>query len=196
MKYVCLLYLMIFGGLTSCVERVADFRAILPEKEYNVEVAKDVEVLYSDSARITVRITGPVSHRYVYKFKVEEEFPEGVHVEFYGPAGEITSVLDAEYAIRKPSERQVIVRNNVVLKNIKGDTLSTNELIWNERDGVIYTERFVRITRPDELIYSRGFRTNERFERYELQTVEGDLMLEEMFEEEEHKPTPSRIEDL
>lgn len=189
-----LLYILLFGlGLaaTGCVEQVADFAPFLPEKDYSMEIAHDVEVIYSDSAKVKVKITGPISNRYIYKFKIEEEFPDGVHVEFYGPNGEVTSTLDARYALRKPSDREVIVRDQVVLRNNDGDTLQTNELIWDERNGEIYTERFVKITRPDELIYSRGFKTNERFDRYELQAVEGDLIVKELFGDESAQPDPT-----
>lgn len=175
-------------GLVSCIEKVTDFAPILPGKEYSVETARNVEVMYSDSAKIRVRISGPVSKRYVYRYKVEEEFPDSVHVDFYDRYGNLTGTLDAEYALRKPADRKVIVRNHVVLRNDKDEMLETNELIWDERTREIYTDRFVKITRPDEVIFSRGFKTNESFDTYELQAVEGNLVIEELINMESDSP--------
>jgi LPS export ABC transporter protein LptC len=177
--------IVVFLAFQSCVEKVPDFTPLTKKRDYSVETATDVEVMYSDSARLRVRITGPVSKRYVYRYKVEEEFPDGVHVEFYDASGTMNGILDAKYALRMPADRKVIVRNDVVFRNMKDEVLQTNELIWDERSKEIYTDRFVKITRPDEVIYSRGFKTDERFETYELQAVEGSLLIDELIKRDQ-----------
>jgi LPS export ABC transporter protein LptC len=174
---------LIFLSFIACVEKVPDFTPLEEKPEYSLEIAYDVEVTYSDSAKTKVKVKGPVSRRYVYRFTTEEEFPDGVAVEFYDPLEEPTAWLTANYAMRKPDEKMIIARDSVVMYNAEHEKLETHELIWDEKAGEIYTDRFVKITRPDEIIYSRGFKTNQEFSRYELQAVEGDLIIEQ-FEKE------------
>lgn len=166
--------------LASCYKKVPDFSALQARKEYSLEIAYDVEVLYSDSAQLRVKISGPVSKRYLYRFKIEEEFTDGVDVEFYDQNGKPTGWLYAKSAIRKPTEKLIIARDSVVMTNIEGERLESTELIWDEKTQEIYTERFVKITRPEEIIYSRGFKTNQEFNRYELQAVEGDMSIADL----------------
>ncbi|MDX1407958.1 MAG: LPS export ABC transporter periplasmic protein LptC [Saprospiraceae bacterium] len=164
----------------GCIEKVIDFDALRAKREYSTEIATDVLIHYSDSAQLRVRIEGPVLKRNIYRFKIEEEFPEGVAVEFYNGEGRPNAWLEADYAIRRQNEKVVIVRGNVVLFNDAGDRLETHELTWNEAEEKLTTEQLVKITRStDEVIWSRGFRTNQSFTEYELFAVEGEMIIKD-----------------
>jgi lipopolysaccharide export system protein LptC len=163
-------------SISSCMDTVVNFEPIRAKRGYSLEVAHDVKILYSDSALLKVIVSGPELKRYVYKFRVEEEFPIGVHVEFFDEQGSPTAWLDAKYAIRKPSERNIIARDSVVLYNIEGGRIETTELTWDERTHTLSTERFVKIIRPSgDTLTSYGMKTNETFTEYELYSVEGDM---------------------
>ena len=58
-----------------------------------------------------------------------------------------------------------------MLENDKGERLEAPELIWDEKTKEIYTDRFVKHTREDRVIYSHGFKSNESFTHYELHAV-------------------------
>ena len=179
-KYFFLFAIPLFV-LVSCEPPETDFSSLIRRTEPAVETATDVEIFYSDSARIKVKITGPVSKRLTRGYNVEEEFPEGVHVEFYDARGDVASWLDSKYAIRKEADKIVIARENVVLQNVKGERLETSELIWDERKKEIYSDHFVKITTAKgEVIYSHTFKSNENFTRTELKAIEGDMLMEEI----------------
>lgn len=166
--------------LMSCVKKEFDLDVLRSPRDYSIEEATDVDVTYSDSAIVRVRIKGPVLRRYVYRFRVEEEFPEGVHVTFFDGNGYATAWLSAKYAIRKPQDHQTIVRDSVVLVNTQGEKIEGLELIWDENEELISTDKFVKITRPDEIIYSRGFQSNQDFSKYTLYAVEGEMLFKEL----------------
>lgn len=175
------LVIALFTGLSasSCVESVVDFEPIRAKRGYSLEVANDVKIIYSDSSLLRVVVSGPELKRYIYKFRVEEEFPIGVHVEFYDEQGSPTAWLDAKYAIRQPNEKTIIARDSVVLFNVEGGRIETTELIWDERTHTLSTERFVKIIRPTgDTLTSYGLKTNETFTDYELYSVEGDMSVE------------------
>lgn len=164
----------------GCEPAEVDYSQLTRGNGVSVETAFDVEILYSDSSKLKVKVTGPVSKRYTKGYTVEEEFPDGVHVEFYDPQGEVMSWLDADYAIRKESEKKIIAQGNVILRNVKDEKLEGPEVIWDERTREIYSDRFVKITRGKEIIYSHSFRSDEGFNEMKLKAIEGDMILEEL----------------
>ena len=141
----------------------------------NVEEAKDIEVTYTDSSRLVFIMKAPLSRRKLDRFTTEEEFPEGIEVTFYDRTGVPRSWLKADYAVRDQVNKKITVQKNVVLRNDVGEQLNAPELIWDEKTKEIYTDRFVRHTSAERVIYSYGFRSNESFTRYELQSVSGKM---------------------
>lgn len=166
--------------LSSCLKREYDLDSIRAPQDYSVEEATDVHILYSDSARLRVRIEGPLLRRYIYRFRVEEEFPAGVNVTFFDERAQPSAWLSAKYGIRKPQDNETIVRDSVVLYNTQGEKIEGLELIWDENEEVIHTDKFVKITRGEEVIYSRGFRSNQNFTKYTLYAPEGYMRVDEL----------------
>ncbi len=176
------LVVAMIGGLSisACMETEVNFEPIRAKRGYSLEVASDVNIIYSDSSLLRVIVSGPELKRYIYKFRVEEEFPAGVHVEFFDEQGSATAWLDAKYAIRQPNEKTIIARDSVVLFNIEGGRIETTELIWDERTHTLSTERFVKIIRATgDTLTSYGMKTNESFTEYELYSVEGDMSVKD-----------------
>lgn len=169
--------------IVGCENDIAAVNELFRAFEPGVEIATEIDMLYSDSALVRVRVQGPTLVRHLDKLKPHDEFPEGLHVDFMEDDGSISSTLDAEHGDRFTREKKVIVRDNVVLRNTKGEILETNELIWDELKGEVYTERFVRITKPDEIILAYGFRANQSFTEYELRKVVAKLKADEFQEE-------------
>jgi hypothetical protein len=180
MKWYLFTSIAICVLFASCLEREYDMDVLRAPPEYSTEEARDVEIFYSDSARLRVKIEGPLLRRYIYRFRVEEEFPESVLVTFYDQRGVANAWLSAKYAIRKPQSNTTIVRDSVVLYNTLGEKMEGLELIWDENAEEIHTDKFVRITRDDEIIYSRGFKSNQNFTEYTLYAVEGDMLVEDL----------------
>ena len=61
------------------------------------------------------------------------------------------------------------------------DALYSEEQTENEivRDvEIIYTDQFVKITNPREVIYSYGFKADQNFTRYEVNQVKGRMVLD------------------
>ena len=162
--------------VSGCIEEEINFDALRAKRDYSLEVATNVHITYTDSAVLRVRIDGPELKRYIYRFKIEEEFSKGVDVEFYDLLEQPTAWMHANWALRKPNEKVVIARDSVVPRNSQGESLHSYEVIWNERDKTLSTDKITMITRPPaDTIYSRGFTTNEDFTEYELHSVEGDM---------------------
>ena len=116
-KYLILIVIIVTSF--SCVTKMEDIDNLTSELKASIELATNVEILYSDSAQIKVKISGPTMNRYLDRNNPREEFPNGVHVEFFGPDGQIESWLDADYALRETKKSRIITRQNVNLYNEK-----------------------------------------------------------------------------
>ena len=168
--------LLLFVAIQSCVVDEADLSRYMSSGIENVEEAKDVDVVYTDSSYEVFKLKAPLLRRVYEKRAVVEQFPEGIEVTFYDKSRQPRSWLTSDYALRDQANRTITVQKNVVLRNDNGERMDGPELIWDEKTKEIYTDRFVRITRADgSIVYSYGFKSNEGFTRYELNAVSGDM---------------------
>lgn len=147
------------------------------------EIARDVEILYSDSAQIKVRVTGPTMLYYQDRADLRQEFPDGMKVEFFDEMQRISSVLTAKYGIRLETQDKVVVRDSVVWQSTAGDMLETSELTWNERQKNVYTNKFVVVTRPDEILYGHGFEADQNFRNIRMYAIDGRKKIEKISED-------------
>jgi len=168
---------------------------LIDEKEIKMERATDVELIYSDSAVVQVKVISPQLLRHLDRNNPIDEFPIGIHVEFYDDRQRVSSYLDARYALRMEKDKKIIVRDSVVFYNNKNEKLETNELIWDERKERISSEKFVMITRPElgDTIMGYGIDANEDFSRFEIKRKFSSKMkfekLTEALKSDEEKPS-------
>jgi len=146
-----------------------------------IEVGDSVQILYSDSARLKVMIQAPVMYQETNRRYHIQTFPKGIYVEFYDEQGLLTSTLRANYAQRKEQDRQVIVKDNVVYESVQGDKLETSELIWNENDRLITTDKPYRLRRANGDLANGllGFTANESFTYFKSHSVYNRFLFEE-----------------
>jgi LPS export ABC transporter protein LptC len=103
------------------------------------------------------------------------EFTEGLKVDFYNDSLRVTSWLTANYGIRYESDGKTVLKNDVQVLNENNEHLSTEELIWDERKHIIYTEKFVKITTPDQVIYGEGMEADEQLTTYRIKKPQGTI---------------------
>ncbi|MEP6795390.1 MAG: LPS export ABC transporter periplasmic protein LptC [Saprospiraceae bacterium] len=166
-------------ALASCVVEEPDLSRYTGSKIDNVEEARDIEVKYTDSSYLVFILKAPLTRRSLEKYAVEEEFPEGLQVTFYDKSGQPRSWLKSDYARRDQVNRKIVIQKNVILYNDRGQRLEGPELIWDERSKEFHTDRFVKIIDNDKTIFSYGFKANEAFTRYELNSGSGNMHVEE-----------------
>lgn len=164
----------------ACVNDISEIDELFVELDSRVEVGKDIEILYSDSAFVRVRLTAPTIRRHINKAQPRDEFPDGLFVEFLDRDGRVESTLQADRGDRYPRLNKMIVHQNVIAKNSLGEVLETSELVWNDRDQKATTTRFVTITKAEEIITAFGFEATNNFSNYQLYSVQGRKRVEDM----------------
>ena len=72
----------------------------------------------------------------------------------------------------------MIVRDSVVWKSGKGEELVTSELIWDDQRKIVHTNRFVKITKPDEEFFGYGFEADQDFNHWKIINPTGRMLVD------------------
>ncbi len=177
--------------ISACSNDIKDVNELLGDAGVNQEVANDVEIFYSDSAIVRIKITAPKLIRHLGRSSQDEEFPDGLLVEFYNNRKRPYSWLKADYGMRDVLKKKIVTKGNVEMYNRKNEKLLTSELIWDEGEEILYTEKYVKIIQPEsqDTTTGFGFITNQDFTRFEIKKKgSASLNLEKLksdFEKEE-----------
>lgn len=165
-------------AFTSCENDLQTINLLGGGKDAPSETMKDPEILYSDSGKVKMKLTGSVLERYSGE-RPHIIFPKGVNMTFYDDSGKVNSTLKAEYGIRYEAEGGMEAKRNVEVVNVKGDKLNTEHLIWEEGKDRIYTKEFVKITQGRDVIYGDGLESNQDFTVYKILKPKGVFTLSE-----------------
>lgn len=148
-----------------------------PVYEGPMREVTNVNTLYSDSAIVKIRIIAP---RQLFLLSGDEEYPEGVFLEFYDELGNITSVFQSDKAFYRSEEKHYQGIGNVIVKNLEsGDELNTEELFWKPEDKRVYTNKFVTILSEGEVHTGEGLIANQNFDNYQILKPTGTLSIQD-----------------
>lgn len=117
----------------------------------NIEEGYKIESFLSQNGSLRAKLIAPYMLRYTLD-TTYIEFPKTLHVNFYDSAGKIESQVDALYGKYLETQSKVYLRDSVVVFNVKGDTLWTPDLWWDQNAQRFYTNNRVRIRRKDQRI--------------------------------------------
>lgn len=176
--------ILLFCLLISCTEEQKIYSDSDASKLINRELLKDVHIIYSDSAKIELRIVAPEMIRYTESSMEKEEFPKGLQAFIYDDQNQLVNTLASKYAIRVRSEGKTYLRDSVVFSSVNQEVLKTSELIWNESLGKIGTDKFVRIIRKEELIQGYGFETDQHFRKGTIKAIDAIIPANKLYKEE------------
>ena len=132
--------------LTSCENSLNDIEKIASKEEDKpISKSTGVEVIYSDSAKVKIRLLTPLMVELDQDKKSYREMPKGVKMTFYEDDLTIKGTLTSDYAIEKEKENLIEFRKNVVVTNAQGQTFKSDELIYDETKKTYHTDKPVEI---------------------------------------------------
>lgn len=155
--------------ITSCeeetpVEKTGKYKG--PSQEVD-----SVEMILTDSARLSVRVLAAKQLELQNK---DRHFPKGIFIEFYNKKGVRTTTLRADKGVQYRANNLHIGIGHVVVTSLeKNQTLKTERLSWNPDTKKLYTDKFVTITTPSEIITGTGLEAAQDFSTYKLRKISG-----------------------
>lgn len=167
----------LLGLLAACSGKKDDMSGMPLYEGPDVEI-KDVVTLFSDSAKVRIKLQAETQLE--YQESGDRTFPDGVYIEFYEKDGSVSSTLRANYGEYIAKEKLYRGEGNVVVvSRVNGDELNTEELFWSPDKRQIFTEKFVTIKSEGEIHTGEGMTASQDFSSYTITKPTGTLTIED-----------------
>jgi hypothetical protein len=161
-------FLFIFiMSLQSCENDIKSVNQLTIIDSLPVETVRDIEVIQSDSGKITFKLTSPELNRYEGPDPYME-FPRGFKIVFFDSAMQIKSQLTGNYGVSYEKRKIMEAKNNVEVIN------------YQRNQKLIYSNVFVKVTSPDRTIFGEnGLEADERFDSWKLKKAKGEIIVDQ-----------------
>jgi LPS export ABC transporter protein LptC len=175
---IAILILALLCGCENDIERI---NLLTDETETPNLKGTNIEVIYSDSAKVKVQILSPAYRQIVDVERPYMEFPEGLEVYFYDKSMRIESEIKADYSVYYMDEQLWHATGNVVAhRRDNGDALNTEELFWDEKKELIYSDSYTRVQNEDGIFYGkRGFESTQNLSNWQLKGTSGTVNVQD-----------------
>jgi len=139
---------------------------------------ENVTMLYTDSARLQMKFVTPLVKQFNSAKEQRREFPEGLHVWFYEKTGELKAEITANRAKHDMEADLWEASSNVVLINAEGQKLETEQLFWDPKKGMVYSEKYTKITMQDGTVATGDtFTSKQDFSEWKLTKGKATIIL-------------------
>jgi LPS export ABC transporter protein LptC len=126
--------------LFACENREGDIRT-WTDKVVMKETAIDITSYLSQNGVMKARLVSPLMVR-VNADTIYVEFPNGLHCDFYDSTKNVETWLDAKYGKYYENHNRVYLKDSVVVITVKGDTLRSPDLWWDQNTKMFYTDQY------------------------------------------------------
>jgi LPS export ABC transporter protein LptC len=123
------------------------------KKVTKIDEARTVVSYLSQEGVVKAKFTAPVMFRVVSDTSTYAEFPKTLHADFFDDSSKIETRLDCKYAKYFETLDKVYLRDSVVVITVKGDTLKSPDLWWDQRAKIFYTDKYAEYHAADKHIY-------------------------------------------
>ena len=157
----------------SCKNDPKEINALVTKGTAQEDKAYDVTILQSENGSVKVRLFAKEFIRNDVAKPPYIDMKKGLKAEVFNDSMVVESTLTAKYARFYEKQGNILIRDNIVVINKKGEKLETEELVWNQGAKKVFTEKFVKITTPSQVMYGDGLEANEDFTWYRILNPKG-----------------------
>ena len=108
-----------------------------------------VTTLISDSGRISYKIEAEEWHIYEKRRPKYWAFEKGAYLEKYDDSLRVEATIKSDTAYFFSEKKLWKLIGNVDIKNQKGEKFFTDLLYWNQEDGSIYSDKYIKIEQQE-----------------------------------------------
>jgi len=143
------------------------------------EEAIQVESYLSQDGKLKAKLKAPLMIR-VAGDTISVEFPNKLHCDFYDDSTQLETWLDSKYGIYYENLNKVYLRDSVVVITVKGDTLKSPDLWWDQSTKMFYTDKYATYHGVGENIYGgKGMEATQDLKRIMFKETTGNLKVSE-----------------
>jgi LPS export ABC transporter protein LptC len=159
--------------LVACKNDPKEINALVGTGSAQEDKAYDVTILQSEDGKLKVRLS---AKEFVRNDKAKPPYIDmrkWLKAEVFNDSMKVESTLTAKYARYYEKQGNILIRDSIVVFNKKGERLETEELVWNQNARKVFTEKFVKIVTPTQVMYGDGLEANEDFTWYRILNPKG-----------------------
>ena len=174
---VVMLLLLLTIACSSEKKEIVDV-AFDPEKTYTMK-ATEVNSLVSDSGLTRYRLN---AKEWLVFDKAKDPywyFPEGIYVEKFDTLFQTEASIKADTAFYFSKRELWRLVGNVKVESLQGEKFDTSELFWNQKEGKVYSDKYIRIEQEDKIITGVGFESNQEMTQYKIFNSKGTFPVSE-----------------
>ena len=162
----------------SCDDSSTLLKQINTFNENPVGIAYNINMTYTDSARIKARLEAPVHLDFSHLSFKYSEFPDGLKVIFFNEQNQENTVY-ADYGILYNQTKIVDLQGNVVLLSYDGSRLETDQMYWDAEKEWLFTEEPFLFQNNDYNLAANRLDTNKEFSKFQTGKLSGTIAVEE-----------------
>lgn len=181
-KIQIILFVISLTLLFSCESAdLEKIKALSNKEELPDVIVENLKAIYSLNGNTQVKLLTPKAFKYTSETKQYTLFPDGLNLMFYDNNYNLHSSLTANYGIYYEKKRFAKATDNVILTNVNGSVLRTEELFIDENEEKIYSVVPVNIKDKDgfEITGEEGFESNLDFTVYRFTDVSGEKIIKD-----------------
>jgi LPS export ABC transporter protein LptC len=141
--------------------------------------ARDFKTIFNDSGRIQLIMTAPIVEQYDNNKTPYSEFKSGIRALYFNVKGDTIAKITSKYAKYTKKSNSWELRDSVVVINEDGNRLETEVLNWDQEHDRIYTDRFVKITKEDEITMGTGLESDSKMRVVKIKKVSAIIPLKD-----------------
>jgi len=174
-NFVFLLLIALSFG--ACKNKTSEINNLLGKVNFTEDKAEEVVIIFSENGKVKGRL---FATEFIINEHAKPPFMDarkGLRIESYNDSTQVQSTLTAKYARYYMRQGNILIRDSILVVNKKGERLATEELIWNEGLKKFYTEKFVRIKTPTQVMFGDGLEANQDFTWYKITNIKGIMQV-------------------
>jgi LPS export ABC transporter protein LptC len=177
---IIVLIFLISTIILCCKNDIETINKITELNKLPAFIVTDLETCFSDSGIVKLKIFAPELLRFNKGDIQYDEYPKGIRVEFYNSAMQVTGTLKCNYAKYLIIDEVWEAKSDVEVNNTAAEEkINTEQLYWDMKKESIYSDKFVRITTADEIVYGDGFVSNQEFTKWKIIKPKGSISIKD-----------------
>lgn len=175
-------FIVLLAAVLSCTDDKG-YRAPAVNEEDSAAFMRSwgISTLISDSGVMRYKITAETWDIYNVTNPPKWVFINGILLEKFDSVFHIDWFVQSDTAYCY-NQKLWELRGRVVIRNLEGTLFTSEELFWNMDRHELYSNLFMTIRKPDELLQGYNFRSNERMTRYSVSNANGETPYNESAE--------------
>lgn len=168
MKNPSLIFIALLLFCIACQEEktVTSKSYVGPEMEID-----NIEMLYSDSAKLAVKMT---TAKELDLFTKDKIYPKEINLFFFDKLGNLTTTLRGDSGRYVYAENIYRIMGHVKVDNkSKMETLESKEMVWYPALKIVKAEGRVKITSPRDFYYASKMTAKQDFSQYSFNDMSG-----------------------